>query len=440
MLLPGCCSLLLTAMPPRRGSTATPQRRGSAAPNLWQQKLELDADAPVIRGDRRRSGIGGPAAIKQVAAINPLLLMMQSEDTPTRVEGLKQFAVLPHEAQVEYAPAIAEKLCVPSPALRCAALEALSCLPAPDRANVAATVMPKIEHADPGVRHAVLWMLGKLPVETRSRHAAALHTALANADPGVRHTALEGLGTLPQEEYAKHCAAVVAALDDPDPSVRCGALWGLGRMPLHPHPEARESEMGNALAPNATAVVKRLEDEDAWVRSVALEVLAKLPSDVTPLHAEAMAALLVHERPEVSSSALRALAQQPSGVLAAHASAIEQHCVAHGMVEVRRAAVETLGMLEPTPLAEHAGSVTSLVADDDAGVRAAALAVLRRLPDPDLAKQVRRSARRCRLPMPPPPPPPLSPPPPHLSLFFSARAACTHASYSYLSGSRTPPT
>ena len=65
-------------------------------------------------------------------------------------------------------------------------------------------------------------------------------------------------------------------------------------------------------------------------------------------------------------------------------------------MSVREAAVKTLGMLEPTTLAQHAGAVVARLGDSNNGVRSAAVDTLRKLEPATLTKYIPNVIKKLR--------------------------------------------
>jgi HEAT repeat protein len=160
----------------------------------------------------------------------------------------------------------------------------------------------------------------------------------------VRRAAVMALGLLEQGKLSQYTHAIVPRLDDPNAAVRTVCLEVLGKLSQ------------GALLPHVSSMLMKLEDEDEAVRLAAVATLGQVAASIG------------------------------KGPIIARAT--------HPRMGVREAAVLLLGKLEPRDLADRIGVVVDRIADVEVRVRAAALQTLQSLEPLELVKHV-ETAVRC---------------------------------------------
>ena len=151
------------------------------------------------------------------------------------------------------------------------------------------------------------------------------------------------------------------------------------------HPVWCTSERGLAL-------VAELAHPDADDRYEALNALRDMSDEVAgfgavelPAYAAAVVAKLEDSDVDVREAAVETLGKLEPAALAQHAATIVAK-LEHSNEDVRMAAVDTLGELEPAALAQHAAAVVAKLEDSKWGVRRAAAATLGKLEPAALAQ------------------------------------------------------
>lgn len=244
-----------------------------------------------------------------------------------------------------------------------------------------------------------------------------LRLGLSSSSPSVRQLACQSLGALGAEEDGP---ALAIRLGDEEPSVRVAALRSLARL--------GQSKQVHRMLP-------LLLDESEAVREAAIEALARLDAEAVtllllaaraqhPAHLLPMLAVMArnphpdqlgfldrclgHAAPDVRIGAVRALEAQQGDMVARVARAVHD-----GDPAVRRAALAVISssrsalarrvllqMVEEQPdvdvvlavgALEDVAVVPALVRHlgaADAGLRAAAVAALRRFPSPTIVRRV----------------------------------------------------
>ena len=187
---------------------------------------------------------------------------------------------------------------------------------------------------------------------------------------------------------------LLARLDDPDSNVRTMALAALE--------SGRYGKIEPAMIVQfAYAVIGKLYDSSALVRTAALCALCKLEPVTLAQHANAVVARLDDSNQSVRYAAVSTLGKLEPATLAQHANAVVAR-LEDSAESVRRLALETMGELEPMTLAHHANAVIARLEDSSEVVRNTALATLTALPlvvtqDVDLKSSEVRSRLLGRL-------------------------------------------
>jgi HEAT repeat protein len=288
------------------------------------------------------------------------VILHRRRDPTARLESLRALPAVP-----ESAPALVEAALDPSPDVATAALRRLEALGGPAEAAelrsrllaLDLAVVPAcartlrilgdrgavevaragLRDGSPTVRAAAAIALRELRDESAG---SALRAALGDERAEVRRTALDALAALDPDPAAEEACARL--LDDPDPGVRVACVRAVSL--LAADPEAR-------LRPI-------LRDPSASVRR-------ELARRSGPLGAEAVAALLRDEDPDVRAEAAWTLTRSPRGELVPQLIAVLDDPRWH----VRRAACRALGTAGDGRA--RAGLVRTLL-DPQATVREAA--------------------------------------------------------------------
>ena len=143
--------------------------------------------------------------------------------------------------------------------------------------------------------------------------------------------------------------------------------------------------------PEVDQVLAALKDSDASVRKAALEALGRLNAASLEPHAAAIAAMLMESDMGTGAVEKSWMRDQPQSV--AVLAALGKLGVAapifatldHSDVDVRKAAVAALGMLDASSLATHASAIVGTLQDEHWMVRDAALETLAKLDTQSLA-------------------------------------------------------
>ncbi|KOO24567.1 pbs lyase heat-like repeat protein [Chrysochromulina tobinii] len=231
--------------------------------------------------------------------------------------------------------------------VRCAALEALEKLTEAQLSPHGASVVPLLRDEEEAVRMAAVQTLRAMDSSTLASLAPTMQLTLEQAPPWkseVRRAAVMALGLLEQGKLSQYTHAIVPRLDDPNAAVRTVCLEVLGKL----------SQGG--LLPHVSSMMLKLEDEDEAVRLAAVATLGQVAASIG------------------------------KGPIIARAT--------HPRMGVREAAVLLLGKLEPKDLADRIGVVVDRIADVEVRVRAAALQTLQSLEPLELVKHV-ETAVRC---------------------------------------------
>jgi HEAT repeat protein len=208
--------------------------------------------------------------------------------------------------------------------------------------------------------------IGKLEPDNTAQHSA-VEKATADGDVHVRLGAVRALSTLEPAALAKHSAALVRSLIDSDSDVRLAGARALGS--LEPP----------AIAKHASALVALIADTDPDVRLATVLSLGRLkPWKLEQLAQHEIAAHLTHAEAGVRYSALEALGEL-------RATALAEMCVTIVSMlrdpdgDNRLLACQLLCKLKPTSIEAHAAEVVVCLEDDDQDVRLTAMRVLSRL-------------------------------------------------------------
>ena len=277
-----------------------------------------------------------------------------------------------------------KRLYHPDELMRETTLRALGKLDPAALAQHALAVVGRLAHDEYAcVRLAALLTLGKLERAALAEHADVVVARLEDSDCHVRREAVRTLGELEPATLAQHADAVLARLEHSNANVRVSALEALGKMEpgtlaLHAHAvdamladsfwqvrfaacETLSELEPAALAQHAGAVLARLDasiESVGLVRQVALSTLGKLEPVALAQHANAVLARLDDNESGVIVAALETLCKL-GPKLGQHVLAVV--AMLHRDMYVSCAAFETLGMVEPAALAQHAEAAVELV-------------------------------------------------------------------------------
>ena len=200
-----------------------------------------------------------------------------------------------------------------------------------------------------------------------------VHAQLAAPRASTRQSALESLAGLDPSVLSEHGPAIAARLDDKQKGVRLAALQALKRVPP------------DVLFEYAPAIMDRLEDVDNDVREAAQELLELLDSaTVLPPSTALQMRRLQDTDPSVRTVAIQALAKE-SALLEKLAPVLVQS-LAISRFHVRQGALEALAALSPHALDPYRDDVAKCLKDSHQQVRMAALRTLARLEPEDLAE------------------------------------------------------
>lgn len=206
-----------------------------------------------------------------------------------------------------------------------------------------------------------------------------VHAQLAAPRASTRQSALESLAGLDPSVLAEHGPAIAARLEDKQKGVRLAALQALKRVPP------------DVLFDYAPAIMDRLDDVDNDVRDAAQELLELLDSaTVLPPSTALQMRRLQDTDPSVRTVAIQALARE-SALLEKLAPVLVQS-LSISRFHVRLGALEALTALSPHALDPQRDAVAKCLKDSHQQVRMAALRTLARLEPEDLA-EVRRRLR-----------------------------------------------
>jgi len=221
------------------------------------------------------------------------------------------------------------------------------------------------------------------------QQADADEARLEDTDPDVRLEAMHTLGKLDPTLLEQYADAIITRFDDDHGPVREAALKTLGK--LDP----------TLLEHYADAIITRFDDDHGPVREAALETLGKLEPALLSEHAAAIVEMFDDDyepeiddlsddwwfqpRAPVRSTAVRVLGRLTQGVLATHTATVI--AMLDDYWDVRTAALETLGKLEPALLAQHEWEVAEKLCDVHEHVREAAFETLRKLGPAVVAKR-----------------------------------------------------
>ena len=221
------------------------------------------------------------------------------------------------------------------------------------------------------VRQAALESLSELDLSLLIQHGPAIAARLEDRQMAVRRAALHALKGLPAAALFDYLPAILERLEDNDDEVRDSAQDLL---------ELLDSASG--LPPSSALQMRRLEDCDSSVRSIAIQALREGAA------LERLAPVLVRnlKRPRwvVRQGALEALAALSPLALTSHMHEVAC-CIVDTHTPVRLAALQALGILEPFDLAEIAPRASPLINEADPLIVASALDLLTRLAPEDLA-------------------------------------------------------
>ena len=247
-------------------------------------------------------------------------------------------------------------------------------------------------------------LLQRAHMHNAKRHGALVdpkvHAQLAAPRASTRQAALESLAELEPEELVQHGAAIAARFEDRQKDVRCAALHALSRMPPtalfdyapailerlqdnnHGVREAAQDllellDSASGLPPSAALQMRRLEDSDASVRSVAVQALAGEAATLERLM-PVLVQNLRRPRWHVRIGALEALAALPAAALASCMREVAA-CVRDAHASVRHKALHVLELLAPADLAEVAPQAAPLIDEADPFIVEAAISLLTRL-------------------------------------------------------------
>ena len=317
-------------------------------------------------------------------------------------------------------------------------------------AKHAAALLELLEHNQVYAREAAAKVMAGLEPVHLSRHAAALVAMLEHNNVGVRTAAARLMAGMEPEELAKRVAALIVKLEDSD--VRTAVLALIMR--VEPVELSKHADSLVAKLEHSDAVVRKMailvalrEHSDLVVRKMAEKVMAN-EVQLDDVNRNSVRKALVSSMARMERGELRKHEQflwhvrhavllvmtrlEPAKALDEHAEAIrkmtakDNGCVlasslsaelaAHVVLNriepfaehmkpvvamlgksraVRKAAAETLGLLSPEDLAEHAAAVAAKLTHPDEGVRAAVLRVMAHLTPEHLsehAEPIRKAA------------------------------------------------
>ena len=183
-------------------------------------------------------------------------------------------------------------------------------------------------------------------------------------------TVLELISELPAQRRHGAAAYVVRWLDAPSSHLRRSATELLGGNTLYGAVVARgRPPMPSAvLAPFTDTIVRRLDDENSWIRHAAGEMLALLPTTRLETHAAEIVAHLRAPEPSMRDSTLHALGKLPPPVIAPHAAAIAARLEDDEWL-VRKSALWVLGRLPYDALASQLDVLRTVLAGNHAKVK-----------------------------------------------------------------------
>ena len=148
----------------------------------------------------------------------------------------------------------------------------------------------------------------------------------------------------------------------------------------------------SSFAPHVATVVRKLDDEESYVRHFALNILLNAEPSSLALHTVSIVTLVDTEA-VVRTRALELLGRLDPPSLALHANSVVRKLVdTEAVVRVR--ALELLGRLDPPSLALHTVAIVGKLGDEEAVVRIMALKILGKLDPQDFARHTTAVALR----------------------------------------------
>ena len=214
------------------------------------------------------------------------------------------------------------------------------------------------------VRRQAVETLGKLEPAALAQHGAALATRLEDSHQWVRQKAVETLGKLEAAALAQHQQAIAkVAKEDSIVYVQMEA-----RVVMHKLEPA---------AGHGAALVARLVDSDWHVRLAAAAQLGNLEAAALAQHQQSIAKAAEEDseaRVQIAARVVMHKLEPAAGHMDAIVAKLEDSAWL-----VRRAAVRTLGELQPPALAQHGAALVARLKDLDEGVRYWAVKTLGKL-------------------------------------------------------------
>ena len=233
-----------------------------------------------------------------------------------------------------------------------------------DEENFQLGVAKVIEAKRAALKHEerLRWLMPQ-PLEL-TEHADPIVRLLRDTKqpPSVRTAALQALEALGVGDLSRHTNAVVPSLRDADELVRRAAVHCLGHV---------EAAALSAHAPSIAQIFEQASQQpDVPPDGPASHQPSPSPPSYHPLQAS--------QQPDVRRAAVEALGHLEPGKLAQFANLIVIR-LDQPDAQVRKAVVEVMGKLHATSLLAHSSAMLQRIEDEEVSVRAAAVTALGRV-------------------------------------------------------------